>query len=329
MDRLKAMETYVHVVKEGSFAAAAAQMGLSRAIVTKHIMQLEKQIGARLINRTTRRFNVTEIGQEYYGFCLRLLEQMSEQDAMINRLQEEPRGVLKVLAPKSFGSLYLGNILSDFMTLYPGIRVSLILNDTSMRSLDLIENGFDLAIRLSAHADSSLMAKRIGALRWVPCASPDYLAAHAPLRVLDDLTRHNCLLHTKQADGIWHFNGSHGKIAVKVDGSIVTNSVMVLRQMALNGKGIALLPTYCVGPDLADGSLHQLLPAYNGPDESMYVMFPHRELLPTKIRLFIDFMAERVGALPWDAPQDKKIAAKGKPSATVTPLSSRRRKGAR
>jgi len=334
MDRLKAMETFVRVVKEGSFAAAADQMGLSRAIVTKHVMQLEKQLGARLINRTTRRFSVTEIGKDYVAFCQRMLEQMSEQDALIERLQEEPRGELKVLTPKSFGSLYLGNIVSDFMALYPDIHVTLILSDTSMRYLDLIENGFDLAIRLTSHVDSSLMARRIGALRWVPCASPDYLAHHAAPRTPADLAAHNCLLHTKHADGIWRFAGQgagKGKgaseVTVKVQGPIATNSVMVLRQVALNGKGIALLPTYCIGPDLADGSLRQVLPNHAGPDEAIYVMFPHRQLVPTKIRLFIDFIAERISASPWDLPQERR----GKPaapreSATVMSLASRLRK---
>lgn len=324
MDRLKAMETFVRVVKEGSFAAAADQMGLSRAIVTKHVMQLEKQLGARLINRTTRRFNVTEIGKDYVAFCQRMLEQMSEQDALIERLQEEPRGELKVLTPKSFGSLYLGNIVSDFMALYPDIHVTLILSDTSMRYLDLIENGFDLAIRLTAHVDSSLMARRIGALRWVPCASPDYLMRHSAPNSPADLADHNCLLHTKHADGIWRFAGQ-GKAAettVKVQGPIATNSVMVLRQVALNGKGIALLPTYCIGPDLADGSLRQVLPQHAGPDEAIYVMFPHRQLVPTKIRLFIDFIAERIKQSPWDLPRERK----GKASAQATSLAGRRRK---
>ncbi len=324
MDRLKAMETFVRVVKEGSFAAAADQMGLSRAIVTKHVMQLEKELGARLINRTTRRFSVTEIGQDYVVFCQRMLEQMSEQDALIGRLQEEPRGELKVLTPKSFGSLYLGNIVSDFMALYPDIHVTLILSDTSMRYLDLIENGFDLAIRLTSHVDSSLMARRIGALRWVPCASPEYLDHHAAPRTPADLAGHNCLLHTKHADGIWRFagQGKTSEVTVKVKGPIATNSVMVLRQVALNGKGIALLPTYCIGPDLADGSLRQVLPNHAGPDEAIYVMFPHRQLVPTKIRLFIDFVAERISASPWDLPQERK----SKRSAPVMSLASRRRK---
>ena len=328
MDRLKAMETFVRVVKEGSFAAAADAMGISRAIVTKHVMQLEKELGARLINRTTRRFSVTEIGQDYVAFCQRMLEEMSEQDALIGRLQAEPRGELKVLTPKSFGSLYLGNIVSDFMALYPDIHVTLILSDTSMRYLDLVENGFDLAIRLSAHVDSSLMARRIGALSWVPCASPDYLARQPAPRAVADLAEHVCLLHTKHADGVWRFRGAKAKaeeVTVKVAGPIATNSVMVLRQVVLNGKGIALLPTYCIGPDLTSGALRQVLPDHCGPDESIYVMFPHRHLIPVKIRLFIDFVAERISASPWDVP----LEGKAKQSASISSLASRRRKAKR
>lgn len=331
MDRLKAMETFVRVVKEGSFAAAAGAMGVSRAIVTKHVMQLEKELGARLINRTTRRFSVTEIGQDYVAFCQRMLEQMSEQDALIGRLQAEPRGELKVLTPKSFGSLYLGNIVSDFMALYPDIHVTLILSDTSMRYLDLIENGFDLAIRLTSHVDSSLMARRIGALSWVPCASPDYLARHTPPRAPADLAAHTCLLHTKHTDGVWRFRALRAKDeeTVKVSGQIATNSVMVLRQVALNGKGVALLPTYCVGPDLSSGALKRVLPDHTGPDEAIYVMFPHRQLIPTKIRLFIDFLAERISASPWDMRGDEGDARKRKSSASISSLASRRRKGPR
>ncbi len=325
MDRLKAMETFVRVVKEGSFAAAADAMGVSRAIVTKHVMQLEAALGARLINRTTRRFSVTEIGQDYVAFCQRVLEEMSEQDALIGRLQAEPRGELKVLTPKSFGSLYLGNIVSDFMALYPDIHVTLILSDTSMRSLDLIENGFDLAIRLTSHVDSSLMTKRIGRLSWVPCAAPDYLAAHPAPRSPSDLADHVCLLHTKHGDGVWRLRESGGKgreTAVKVAGPIATNSVMVLRQVALNGQGIALLPTYCIGPDLASGSLRRVLADHSGPDEAIQVMFPHRQLVAAKIRLFIDFLAERISAAPWDVPEERKARA----SASISSLASRRRK---
>lgn len=321
MDRLKAMETFVRVVREGSFAAASDQLGLSRAIVTKHVMQLEKQLGARLINRTTRRFSVTEIGQTYFDFCVKLLNEMAEQDALVNRLQEEPRGALKVLAPKSFGSLYLGNIVSEFMARYPEIHVSLMLSDVSMRGLDLVEHGFDLAIRVQAPSDSSLVTRRIGALQWVLCASPAYLAAHGAPRTLDELTGHNCLLHSKHGDGVWHFQGAEGEQTVKVSGGMVTNSVMVLHQVTRNHMGIALLPTYCVGPDLATGALVQVLPSYAGPYESIYVLFPHRNLVAAKIRLFMDFVAARISASPWDLPAhpESREPLPGRPAPPVVP----------
>ena len=308
MDRLKAMETFVRVVREGSFAAASDQLGLSRAIVTKHVMQLEKQLGARLINRTTRRFSVTEIGRTYFDFCIRVLEEMAAQDALVTRLQEEPRGAIKVLAPKSFGSLYLGNIVSEFMERYPEIRVTLMLSDVSMHALDLVEHGFDLAIRVQAPHDSSLVARRIGSLQWVLCASPAYLAAHGEPERLEDLARHKCLLHSKHGDGVWPFQAAQGEASVKVAGAMVTNSVMVLHQVARNDMGIALLPTYCVGPDLARGTLKQILPVYSGPHESIYVLFPHKHLVATKLRLFMDFVAARISASPWDVPAHPEAA---------------------
>ena len=331
MDRLKAMETFVRVVREGSFAAASDQLGLSRAIVTKHVMQLEKQLGARLINRTTRRFSVTEIGQTYFDFCVRLLQEMVEQDALVNRLQEEPRGELKVLAPKSFGSLYLGNIVSEFMACYPEIRVTLMLSDLSMHGLDLVEHGFDLAIRVQAPSDSSLVTRCIGSLQWLLCASPDYLAAHGEPQTLADLARHKCLLHSKHSDGVWHFHSAQGEQPVKVAGVMTTNSVMVLHQVTRNDMGIALLPTYCVGPDLAKGLLKQVLGAYAGPHESIYVLYPHRHLVAAKIRLFIDFIAARISASPWDLPVDDPAprSRSGVQSIAEAPLATPARRAPR
>lgn len=307
MDRLKAMETFVRVVREGSFAAASDQLGLSRAIVTKHVMQLEKQLGARLINRTTRRFSVTEIGQTYFDFCVRVLQDMAEQDALVNRLQEEPRGELKVLAPKSFGSLYLGNIVSEFMERYPEIRVTLMLSDVSMHGLDLVEHGFDLAIRVQAPSDSSLVTRRIGALQWVLCASPAYLAAHGEPQTLDDLTRHKCLLHSKHGDGVWHFQTSQGQQPVKVAGAMSTNSVMVLHQVTRNNMGIALLPTYCVGPDLAKGDLLRICPSYGTETRMIYALYAPSRYTPRKVRVFLDFVVSRLrlsAASPSPAPAD-------------------------
>jgi DNA-binding transcriptional LysR family regulator len=318
MDRLKAMETFVRVVREGSFAAAASQLGLSRAIVTKHVMQLEKQLGVRLINRTTRRSSVTDIGQSYFDFCVRVLAEMAEQDALVARLQEEPRGELKVLAPKSFGSLYLGNIVAEFIALYPEIRVSLMLSDVSLHALDLVEHGFDLAVRLHSASDSSLVTRRIGTFHSLLCASPAYLAAHGEPATLEDLSHHKCLLHTRNADGVWHLENAEGESPVKVTGAMTTNSVMVLRQVARNGMGIALLPTYCIGPDLARGVLRRTLGAYTSRQEPIYVMFPHRHLMAAKVRLLIDFLAARISASPWDVPGDIGVAEAQRPDGAIT-----------
>ena len=314
------METFVRVVREGSFAAAASQLGLSRAIVTKHVMQLEKQLGVRLINRTTRRSSVTDIGRGYYDFCVRVLAEMADQDALVSRLQEEPRGELKVLAPKSFGSLYLGNIVAEFMALYPEIRVSLMLSDVSLHALDLVEHGFDLAVRLHSASDSSLVTRRIGTFHSLLCASPAYLAAHGEPATLEDLARHKCLLHTRNADGVWLLENAAGESPVKVTGAMVTNSVMVLRQVARNGLGIALLPTYCIGPDLARGILRRTLAAYTSRLEPIYVQFPHRHLLAAKVRLLIDFLAARISASPWDVPGELTAAEGVRPeSAKAAP----------
>jgi DNA-binding transcriptional LysR family regulator len=244
---------------------------------------------------------------------------MAEQDALVTRFQEEPRGELKVLAPKSFGSLYLGNIISEFMVRYPEIRVSLMLSDVSMHALDLVEHGFDLAIRVQAPSDSSLVARRIGALQWVLCASPAYLAAHGEPERLEDLARHKCLLHSKHGDGVWPFQTAQGEASVKVAGAMVTNSVMVLHQVTRNNMGIALLPTYCVGPDLARGTLKQILAGYSGPHESIYVLFPHRHLVATKLRLFMDFVAARISASPWDVPAHTEAAQAHPMPGTGTP----------
>jgi DNA-binding transcriptional LysR family regulator len=245
---------------------------------------------------------VTDIGRSYFDFCVRVLAEMAEQDALVTRLQDEPRGELKVLAPKSFGSLYLGNIAAEFMALYPEIRVSLILSDVSLHALDLVEHGFDLAVRLHSPSDSSLVTRRIGTFHSLLCASPAYLAAHGEPATLQDLERHKCLLHTRNADGVWHLENAVGESPIKVSGAMNTNSVMVLRQVARNGLGIALLPTYCIGPDLSRGLLRRTLPAYTSQQEPIYVIFPHRHLMAAKVRLFIEFLASRISASPWDVP---------------------------
>lgn len=304
MDTLKAMEIYVHVGGALSYAAAAERLGISRANVTKYVMQLEQHLGARLLNRTTRRVSLTEVGEDYYKFCRQVLGEIQDKEAAIAGQHGEAKGVIKVMVPKSFGSLYMGRVAAEFHRSYPDIHLSLFLADVSLSTIDLIENGFDLGIRMTGQADSSLVARAICSTRWVLCASPDFLNAVGRPRRLRDIEALPCLIHFRSsaipASAVWRFNGPRRSESVKVSGPLTVNSVTALRAAALDGLGLAMLPTYCVGKDLANKSLVEVLPSYRGPEEQISVLYPHRRFLPAKSRLFIDFMADSFRRPPWD-----------------------------
>ena len=299
MDVLKTMDSFVRVVRTGSFAAAAEQLGVSRAIISKHIQFLEEHLGARLLNRSTRRLSLTEIGTSYHQFCLRIFAQIEEQRAAVASLQNEPRGTLRVMAPKSFGNLYIGSVIADFVARYPDIKVSLLLQDGSVSSRDLIDNGVDLAIRLSPVADSSTIVKQIGSSRWLLCATPGYLTARGRPRTPGDLLHHNCLVHLKSSpDNVWTLEGPCGAERLKVDGSFAANSALAVRAAALKGLGIAMLPLYSISEDLAEGALVQVLQDFLGPERPIVALYPHRPLLLTKVRLLVDFLCERFKHAP-------------------------------
>lgn len=305
MDTLKAMEIYVHVGGALSYTAAAEKLGISRANVTKYVMQLEQHLGARLLNRTTRRVSLTEVGQDYYEFCRQILGRIQDKEATISGLQAEAKGEIKMMVPKSFGSLYMGPLAGDFQRQHADIRLSLFMADVSLSAIDLIENGFDLAIRLTSQADSSIIARHIATTRWVLCAAPAFVKGEGRPRHMRDLKSLPCLMHSRStampSSAVWKFQGPTRAASVKVTGPLTANSVMALRAAALDGLGVALLPTYCIGRDLADKSLVELLPRYRGPEEQISVLFPHRKFLPAKSRLFIDFLADRFREPPWQA----------------------------
>jgi DNA-binding transcriptional LysR family regulator len=304
MDNLKAMQAFAAVVRGRSYAAAADSLGVSRAVVTKYVMQLESHLGARLLNRTTRRVSPTEVGEEYYAFCTRVLGEIRDAEAAIGLRQREAEGMLKIMAPKSFGSLYLGRVVSDFSRLHPNIGVSLLLTDLSLRSVDLVEQGFDLGIRLTAQADSSLVSRRLCAIRWVLCAAPAYLKARGAPTEPGELKDHACLQHYRSLSAptasTWTFLRDGRACPVRVTGGIIINSVMALRQATLEGAGLALLPTYCVGADLRSGALVRVMGDCEVAEEQVSVIFPHRNLLPMKSRLMIDFLAETFRTPPWE-----------------------------
>lgn len=299
MDKLKLMDTYVRVVRGGSFAAAADQLGVSRGVVTKHIAKLEQALGVRLLNRTTRRLSPTEIGVDYLEFCGRTLREIDDTESVMARLQDEPRGTIKVAAPKAFASLYLGDLVGEFSTRHPNIEIMAFVGDSPMDQINLVENGYDLVIRLSRPLDSSIVSRRLCTIDWIACASPDYLKRAGKPRTPQDLTALQCLTHTRlTADNIWRFSGRE-ESAIKVSGPVKSNSVLVLRGSTLAGAGIALLPTYCVADDLAAGRLVRVLPDCTGPAEEVFVLFPYSHQEPKKVRLFVDYLAEKLHTPPW------------------------------
>jgi DNA-binding transcriptional LysR family regulator len=300
MDRLKAIETFVRIAQTGSLSKAAQELGMSRALASTHLRQLEDHLGARLLNRTTRQLSLTEAGQEYLTFSQAALASFEEAEQSITRSRDEPRGTLKILASMAFGNLHLAPTAAEFSLQHPDIKISLILTDTSFSPFDLIDQGYDLAVWMHAIEDMSIISTKLGDVRWPALASPEYLAKHPKPRHPSDLAQHPCLLHRSIApDANWRFEGPDGQVSVKVSGPLLTNSVFALRAGALAGLGVTLLPTYFTQDDVAAGRLVEVFTDYEPPRRPIYVLYPHGRYLPLKSRLFIDFLRAYVRGQKW------------------------------
>jgi DNA-binding transcriptional LysR family regulator len=300
MDRLTAIEVFVKVVESHSFAAAARQLGLSPAMASKHIQALEERLGARLLNRTTRRLSLTEVGRGYYERSRQVLTDLEEADRAAGNLQRTPRGRLKVNAPFSFGIRHVGPAVAAYLGTYPEVTIDLDLND---RYVDILAEGVDLALRIGRLPDSSLIARRLAPIRLVAFAAPDYLARHGTPRTPADLAAHNCLLYTYAATADeWRFIGPEGKDAVvRVTGRLSANNGDVLLAAAMGGLGIGLGPTFIAGEHVQAGRLATLLPGYAPPEVALYAVYPPGRHLSAKLRSFVEFLAARYGEEPeWD-----------------------------
>ena len=300
------MLVFTKVVQAGSLSAAARELGVSTAVVSRTLSGLEARLGVRLINRTTRSLHLTDEGASYYETCQRILAEIDEADAAVTSRRVEPQGVLKVALPASFGHQHVAPLIPRFAERYPKVELALSLSD---RSINLIEEGFDLAVRIAELKDSSLAARKLAPNRRVVCASPAYLRAHGEPKTLQDLARHNCLVATWEHGFAmtWEYKSPAGKRGtVRVTGKYACDNWEVLREWAIAGLGIALKSTWDVRRQLEDGSLVPLLPGYDfGTDVGIYAVYPHRRHLPAKTRVFIDFLAESFGPEPyWDKPAD-------------------------
>jgi DNA-binding transcriptional LysR family regulator len=300
-DTLAEMSVFSRVVAAGSLSAAARELGLSPAVISRRLAALESRLGVRLINRTTRSLHLTDEGATYYDTCARLLAEIEEADAAVAAGRAEPRGPLKVALPASFGHLHVAPLVPRFAARYPNVQLALSLSD---RTVNVIEEGFDLAVRIADLADSSLAARKLAPNRRVVCASPDYLKRHGTPHTPQDLVGHNCLT-TNEFAMTWDYKDPDERGgAVRVSGRYACDNWEVLREWAVAGLGIALKSTWDVRQQLEDGSLVPLFPGYTfASDVAIYAVYPHRRFLPAKTRAFIEFLADSFGPEPyWDRP---------------------------
>jgi DNA-binding transcriptional LysR family regulator len=301
MERLVEMMAFAKVVETRSFSAAAVALKTSKSLVSKQVSNLEAALGVRLLNRTTRRMSLTEIGAAYYEHCSRISQEIDAAAETVTQLQVEPRGVLRITSPVIFASLHLAPAMQSFMRRYEEVEIELNATD---RPVDIVEEGYDLAIRITDHPAPTMVARRIAPVRWVTCASPEYLERHGTPTTLQDLAQHQCLVY----QGIptlrsgWRYQNGGREVSLSVNGKCRVNNSEVLLQLALGGMGIVLFPTYVLGQYLKDGRLRQILPDFEAnPDMGMHAIYlPNRYMQP-KVRAFIDHLMEHFGPEPhWD-----------------------------
>lgn len=310
MDLVSAMRTYRQVVDSASFTAAAQVLGLSKAAVSKQISDLEAHLGAALLHRTTRRLNVTEAGQLYFERCQRLLDELDIAEAEMRNLQTEPTGRLRLSAPGNFGEAVLGPIICELQKRYPKMTVQV---ELSNRFVDLLEEGFDAAIRIrTSLPDSSLIARRLCPVDRVACAAPSYLKRHGTPKHPRDLVDHNCLIYTLSTSPYdWTFNTPTGPHTVRVNGTIQSNNSQLLVDPLRAGHGVALLPAFSVGADIQAGRLRRILEAFPVDRHDLYVVYPHNRHLSPKVRVLVDLLAEwfQDGG-PIACPKEKKAVTR-------------------
>jgi DNA-binding transcriptional LysR family regulator len=297
------LSTFVAVVDSGSFSAASILLGTRKAAVSKQISRLELALQTRLLNRTTRRLSMTEVGHEVYLHALRIAEEANHVEMKVARSHGAPGGLLKISTSTVFGNLHLAGLLTEFNTRYPEVRVVLTLND---RFVNLAEEGYDVVLRMTREVTlTSAVARPLAKLNYVLVASPAYIARNGTPLTLDSLTSHQCLTFNQSAASTnWDFVLGDETISVKVNNALSINSSESLRVCMLNGSGIALLPTFAVGPDIQSGQAISLLTQYRPIGlfgDYLYAMYLENRFLAPKVRVFIDYLIEKIGDKPyWD-----------------------------
>ena len=289
MDRLTSLTAFVRVVDSGGFSAAGRRLNMSTTMVSNHVQALEDRLGARLLHRTTRKVSLTEVGKAYYDRCVQILADIEQADDIAGAQQQTPRGTLRIYSATHIVQ-FVSPVVAEFLAAYPEVKVDLQMGE---RNIDMIDEGFDIAVRLTPPPDSSLIVRSLATWRHVLCCSHGYLEKHARPEQLSELVGHNCVRHVNYPyQDEWRFVDRRGApAAVKVSGNLISNSGETLRMAALEGVGIFLAAGFLVADDLETGRLVRLLPDYRPLDFAMNAVYPHRHHLSAKVRTFIDRLA--------------------------------------
>lgn len=303
MDVFTHMRAYLAVVKTGSFSRAADYLGISKALVSKYVNQLEARLGVRLLQRTTRRVSITTAGQHYFEQAQRILEDLQYLEGTLSDQNQEPRGKVRLTAPTTFGELYLIPWLAEYLRIYPHMQVEVVLSD---RFVNLVDEGFDLALRIGQLKDSSLIAKRLGHTEIHLYGTESYLAQMPRLAHPSDLRQVCCIADTNLATpDKWSFHhpASGKDMAVKIESRFLVNSASAVKYMILAHQGVGICPAYVMGNDALRSDVVRVLPEYTIPGLGIYAVYPHARYLALKVRSLIDFITDKLqGPAPWQAP---------------------------
>lgn len=292
------MRVFVTVVDLGSQSAAADHLELSRPVVSRYLAELEEWVGARLLHRTTRKLSLTAAGSETLPRCRQMLELSEDMQAAVGAAGGTPRGLLRISVSTSFGQSQLAAAVTDYVRLNPGVTIDLQMLD---RTVNLVDERIDLAIRTSRELDPNLIARQLTVCRSVLCASPAYLREHPAPRQVDDLSQHNCLTHSYFGKSLWHFTCDGEELSVPVQGNISANEASTLLSATLSGAGVSLLPSYQAGVHVQRGDLVRLLPDAEPRVMNIYAVYASRKHMPAALRSMLDFLAQRFTPEPaWD-----------------------------
>ncbi len=322
MDTLHSMRLFSEVVDAGSFSAAGRKFGLAASSVSRQVGSLEDTLGARLLNRSTRKLSLTEAGRLYHERVRQIIADVEDANRSVSHLEAIPRGLLRVNGPTVFGRLHIAPHLPEFLRQYPEIDIDLTLTD---HFVDVIEEGSDVVVRVGGLSDSSLFARRLAPNRRVLCASPAYLDANGRPQKPADLTAHTCIVYKlRSTTGVWHIccGESGAKEQVQVKGRLSANNAEALHEAVLGDLGISLLPIWLVGQDLQEGRLERVLPTLEADlttdETSIHAIYPHKRLLSAKVRAFVDFLVEKYQPTPyWECPEDAAALVAEKEPALV------------